>query len=96
MTDTYPFPPSHTVRLTAYMVTMGINRTTEPWRFTVDCVACGRMVQNTGEGGFHTPEEAQAMAQLHRAAHVENLLRESDAAVKWAAQIAERSAKFTG
>lgn len=49
---------------------------TEPMRFRVDCAACGRAVQFTGEGGYTDMEDAKQAALLHRIAHVNVLVEE--------------------
>lgn len=52
----------------------------EPQRYTVRCAACGPHVQQTGEGGYLTPEQAGIEAQNHRLSHLTGLVDEIKAA----------------
>lgn len=56
------------------LVTVGINANLG--RFTVNCLACGPNIQETGEGGFDNPDDAQRLAQQHRQEHFQALYDE--------------------
>jgi hypothetical protein len=46
-------------------------------RFTVECQACGGVVQTTGDGGYTVIEDAKAALEEHRLTHLRELTREA-------------------